>query len=115
MPTPIQGNLSPNNREYVQAASAAPESCFVQNLSQLDSAIPARVKVIDPLDTMGPSSPAHVLRVWDTGLSIKVHCAILRGSLVQVRTNDNIRLGRVQLCLPSGTEFEISVRTVETP
>jgi hypothetical protein len=111
MPTLIQRYLSPDNREQVPPASAAPASCFAQDPSQ---AIPARVKVIDPLLTLGPSSPARVLRVWDTGLSLKVHCAIFRGSLIQVRTRDKILFGRVEFCLPSGTEFEISVGAVQT-
>jgi hypothetical protein len=110
----IQENLSSGDREQAPPASAAPESCLAQDFSQPDLGIPARVKVVDPLLTMGPSSPAHVLRVWGTGLSLRVHCAILRGSTVQVRTSDRILFGRVQFCLPSGTEFEISVGTLQT-
>jgi hypothetical protein len=111
MPTLNQEHLIPDNREQVQAASAARKSGLAQDPSKT---ISARVKVVNPLLTMGPSSPAHVLRTWDTGLRLKVHCAIFRGSLIQVRTNDKIVLARVQLCLPSGTEFEISAEIVET-
>jgi hypothetical protein len=114
MATPIQEHLSPDNAKQIPATSTAQESGSAPNPSRLDSTIPVRVKVVDPLLTTGPSSPACLLRAWDTGMTLKVHCAIFRGSLVQVRTNDKILLGRARLCLPSGTEFEVSIEIVET-
>jgi hypothetical protein len=59
--------------------------------------------------TLGPSSPAFLLTAWDTGLRIRVRKAILRGSLIQVRVEDRLAFGRVQLCLPVGLEFEVSI------
>lgn len=81
--------------------------------SQLDSAT-ARVKVVDPLATIGPSTPARILSSSDAALSLEMHREVLPGSMVHVRTRDRIVLGRVHRCVPSGTEFEIAVQIVET-
>jgi hypothetical protein len=86
-----------------------------QRALQSDTPIAARVKVLDPLMTMGPSSPAFVLKTWDTGLRIKLRTAILRGSLVQVRVEGKLAFGRVQLCLPAGQEFEVSIEHEPAP
>jgi hypothetical protein len=81
--------------------------------SQLDSAT-ARVKVVDPLATIGPSTPPRILSSSDTGLSLEMRREVLPGSLLHVRTRDRIFLGRVHRCVPLGTEFEIAVQIVET-
>lgn len=92
---------------------AAPQSCFAAKHSRQDAAIAARVKVLDPLMTMGPPSPAHALAIWGNGLRLRVNRAILRGSMVQVRIGERLGYGRVQFCLPCGTEFEVSVERVD--
>jgi hypothetical protein len=92
---------------------AAAQSCFAARLSRQDAPIAARVKVLDPLMTMGPPSPAHALAIWAKGLRLRVNRPILRGSMVQVRIGERLGYGRVQICLPCGTEFEVSVARVD--
>jgi hypothetical protein len=109
MPIPVQPDISSEIREPLLADTTPSRLGVSQRGLQSDAPMAARVKVLDPLMTMGPSSPAFVLKTWDTGLRIKVRTAILRGSLVQVRVEDKLAFGRVQLCLPAGQEFEVSI------
>jgi hypothetical protein len=69
----------------------------------------ARVKVLNPLTSTGPSMHAGLVNCSQTSLQVRVPRCILRGSAVQVRTSDGIVFGEVQSCVPAESEFEIEV------
>ncbi len=73
------------------------------------AAAPARVKVLNPLTSTGPSMHAELLNFSEEGLQVRVPQSILIGSTVQVRTRDGIAFGEVRSSAPSGAEFEIGV------
>jgi hypothetical protein len=74
---------------------------------------PARVKVLDPLISLGPSFQASLVDTSDKGLKLQVPRSILPGSVVQIRLQDRIVLGEVRYCNPSGSEFHIGLRLKE--
>ena len=72
----------------------------------------ARVKVLNPLTSLGPAMHAKLLSSSDNDLEVRVPRSILIGSAVQVRTSEQIVFGEVQSCEPTGAEFEIGVTVV---
>lgn len=69
----------------------------------------ARMKVINPIGTMGPSSPALILAFSDDHLRLLVHRIVLVGSTVQVRAGDLVVFGRVCSSTDAEEGFEIEV------
>jgi hypothetical protein len=69
----------------------------------------ARVKVLNPLTSTGPSMHAELIGSSETDLHLRVPRCIFRGSSVQVRTHQGIVFGAVQSCVAAGSEFEIGV------
>src|SRR5579862_7569711 len=74
---------------------------------------PARVKVLDPMVSLGPSFQGRVVDTSCKGLKICAPRSILQGSVVQVRYRDRIVLGQVKYCLPAGDEFHVGVHFKE--
>jgi len=74
----------------------------------------ARVKVLDPITSLGPSGPAHVLSASSTGLHVKVYRLVFVGAMVQVRSTIGTVFGRVRYCFPAGTGFQIGVKVQKT-
>jgi hypothetical protein len=69
----------------------------------------ARVKVLNPLTSTGPSMHAELISSSETDVHLRVPRCIFRGSSVQVRTHQGIVFGAVQSCVAAGSEFEIGV------
>ncbi len=97
------GDQYPNAREE-SAGSPSP----APNLGEAAKTM-ARVKVLDPLTSTGPSMHAELISSSATDLRVRVPRCIFRGSSVQVRTSEGIAFGAVQSCVPIATEFEIEV------
>jgi len=74
---------------------------------------PARVKVLDPMVSLGPSFQGRVVDTSCKGLKICAPRSILQGSVVQVRYRDRIVLAQVKYCLQAGDEFHVGVRFKE--
>jgi len=79
------------------------------SISQIALPGPAKLKVVDPLATMGPSSAAEVLSSSDRVLRMRVTRNILVGSKVQVRTSSRIIFGEVLSIRPVERAYEIVV------
>jgi hypothetical protein len=75
----------------------------------LGAEAPARVKVLNPMTSMGRSMRAEVLRHSDMDLQVRVPRDILVGSIVQVRTSQMIAFGEVRSATPAGAVFDIGV------
>jgi hypothetical protein len=74
------------------------------------SPIPTRVKVLDPITSLGPSAPARLMAICESGMHVRVLSPIFVGALVQVRSSDVSAFGRVRYCIPVGAEFQIGVK-----
>ena len=72
--------------------------------------VPARVKVLNPVTSSGPSMHAQIISFSPGGFQVRVPRCILVGSAVQVRTRENVAFGEVRSSVPAGTEFEIGVQ-----
>jgi hypothetical protein len=70
---------------------------------------PARLKVVDPLLSMGPSKHVEILSASDCILRMRVPRIMFVGSKVQVRTNARIMFGEVIAVTQVGTGSEIVV------
>lgn len=73
------------------------------------AAVPARVKVLNPLTSTGPSMHGELLNSSVDDLQVRVPKCVLVGSTVQVRTTAGIAFGEVRSSVASGAEFEIGV------
>jgi hypothetical protein len=76
------------------------------------SGVRARVKVLNPMTSIGPSMEAELLSCTDSDLQIRVPRMILDGSAVQVLTPKGVVFGKVWLSLPVGKGFEIEVAVI---
>jgi hypothetical protein len=74
--------------------------------------LPARVKVLNPMTSLGPPMHAELISSFDGGIEVRVPRRILVGSVVQVRTGERIVFGEVRSCEAAGAQFEIAVRVV---
>jgi hypothetical protein len=72
--------------------------------------MPSRVKVLDPITSLGPSAPARLMAICESGMHVRVASPIFVGALVQVRSSDVSAFGRVRYCIPVGSEFQIGVK-----
>jgi hypothetical protein len=84
-----------------------PSHSTEHDASPIERHIAARIKVINPLMSTGPSTAARVLSLSDTCLKLLVSRAILAGSMIQLRISKRVVFGRVRCCIASGNEFEI--------
>jgi hypothetical protein len=81
----------------------------VASVTQLAMPGPARLKVVDPLMTMGPSSQAEIVNASSYALQIRCSRRILPGSKVQVRTSARIMFGEVLISSERDGKFDIIV------
>jgi hypothetical protein len=77
--------------------------------SQATPVMPARVKVLNPLLSMGPSMHAELLGFSEGVLKLRVPQHVLVGSTVQVRTPGRVAFGEVRSSMPAGEQDEIEV------
>jgi hypothetical protein len=102
-------------RKALAGLAAGPAGHLVERRSEervtVDS--PARVKALDPLTSIGPSSNGQVLNTSSRGLRLRVPRPFFPGAVVQVRFQDRIVLGTVKYCIPSENEFQIGVHLKE--
>ena len=69
----------------------------------------ARVKVLDPLTSVGPAIHAELVGASDSGLHLRVPRFILVGSAVQIRIRDEVAFGEVRESVAIGGAYEILV------
>ena len=70
---------------------------------------PARLKMVEPLATMGPSSPCEILESSASTLRLLAKRQMFPGSKVQVVTPERIMFGEVIWAAASDAAFEITV------
>jgi hypothetical protein len=77
---------------------------------QVNSNTAARIKVLNPITSNGPSGPAHLMNASAHSLHVRVPRLIFIGALVHVRSSIGITFGHVRYCIPAGSEFQIGVK-----
>ena len=76
--------------------------------------IPAKVKSLDPVTSIGPSTSATVVEISRNGLRLRAPRTLLPGTVVQIMASKKILLGKVKHCRPSGEDFLVGVRLTES-
>jgi hypothetical protein len=69
----------------------------------------ARVKVLDPMTSIGPSMEAELMSASDSDLRLRVPRWIIPGSDVQVLTPNGVVFGKAWFSVQAGAGFEIEV------
>lgn len=74
--------------------------------------IEGRMKIIDPLLTMGPSARVEVVNWSDSEVCVRLPRQVFVGAMIHLRTANKIFVGEVRDCqvLESGHEIHIQVR-----
>jgi hypothetical protein len=75
--------------------------------------IDGRMKIIDPLLTMGPSARVEVVNWSDSEVCVRLPRQVLVGAMVHLRTADNIFVGEVRHAHPLESGHEIHIRVKE--
>jgi hypothetical protein len=70
---------------------------------------PARVKVLDPIITTGPSMHAEILSSVENRILVRVPKNVIVGAMVQVRSGEQIAFGEVRSAASLGAGYEIGV------
>jgi hypothetical protein len=76
--------------------------------------IEGRMKIIDPLLTMGPAARVEVVNWSDSEVCVRLPRQVLVGTMVHLRTADKIFVGEVRHAhaLESGHEIHIRVKEI---
>ena len=75
--------------------------------------IPARVKSLDPVTSIGPSTEVRITNISRHGLRFHAPRPYLVGALVQIVAEKKILLGRVRYCLSDGAYYDFGVQLVD--
>jgi hypothetical protein len=75
--------------------------------------IPAKIKGLEPVTSLGPSTAATVVDLSRGGLKLLAGRAYLPKSCVQVFAFHEILLGQVTHCSRYGAQFEVAVKLRE--
>jgi hypothetical protein len=70
----------------------------------------ARIKILNPITSIGPSAPAYLLTASLRSRHIRVSRLMFVGARVHVRSPLGQGFGQVRYCIPAGSEFQIGVR-----
>lgn len=69
----------------------------------------ARVKVLDPMTSIGPSMEAELMQASDSDLRLRVPRWIIPGSAVQVLTPKGVLFGKAWFAIQTETGFDVEV------
>jgi hypothetical protein len=76
--------------------------------------VPARVKLVNPLETMGPSTPARVVEISRSGMKVRTRRDFMIGAAIQVIVKETFYLGTVRHTRQRDDAFDVGVRLNET-
>jgi hypothetical protein len=96
-----------------RVAPAQPDLPSVGELPCECAGADARMKVINPLTSTGPSVRALVVNESASELIVRFPRAVFAGALVQVRTQGKIVFGEARRCTSKGSEYEIYIEKKE--
>jgi len=106
-------NLNIAEAAHVQGTERWPgQERRTQPRESVDIAV--RMKIINPIMSTGPASPARVRDHSAGGLKLLTSRPAMVGALVQVLMPGTILMGEVRHCSAAGAEFHLGVRIVES-
>jgi hypothetical protein len=76
--------------------------------------VQARIKLLNPLETMGPSMPARVLEISRSGMKVRAKRAFMIGAVIQIIVKETFYLGTVRHTRQTNDGFDVGVRLNET-
>jgi hypothetical protein len=74
---------------------------------------PGRLKLLDPLTSVGPPHDVHVVEISRNGLKIRAPRYLIPKTLVQIHFNGKAMLGKVVYCQKLETGFHAGLRQVQ--
>jgi hypothetical protein len=74
---------------------------------------PARVKLLNPLETMGPSKPARVIEISRSGMKVHAKGDFMIGAVIQIIVKETFYLGTVRHTRQTDDGFDVGVRLNE--
>jgi hypothetical protein len=72
-----------------------------------------RLKLLDPVTSIGPPHPVKVLEISRNGLRIVTPRYLIPKTLVQIRFSGRTALGEVRFCLKAESEFQAGLKLVK--
>lgn len=69
----------------------------------------ARVKILHPMITTGPSMHAEILAFSESWMQVRVPNLIVVGATVQIRSGHRVAFGSVRSSVSTGPDYEIEV------
>jgi hypothetical protein len=74
----------------------------------------ARVKSLDPVTSVGPSTVARIVEISHRGLKLRVGRPFIVGATVQILAESKILLAKVRYCVCVDADFYVGVRLAES-
>ena len=75
--------------------------------------IAGKLKSLDPVTSIGPSTPVRIVEISRGGLRILVNRDFLPQSLVQIIASNQIMMGKVRHSTPVEGGFHVGIQLVE--
>jgi hypothetical protein len=73
---------------------------------------PGRLKLLDPLTSVGPPHDVEVIEISWKGLKIRTPRYLIPKSLVQLRFSGKTMLGEVRYCVKTESEYHAGIKQV---
>jgi hypothetical protein len=74
---------------------------------------PGRLKLLDPVTSVGPPHDVHVVEISRGGFKIRTPRFLITKTLVQVRFNGKGLLGEVRYCVKTDTGYLAGIKQVQ--
>jgi hypothetical protein len=94
--------------ESVARISTEPESPSSRTVD-----IAARLKSLDPVTSIGPSTPVRIVEIVTGALKLRVGHSYVPHAVVQIIAGHRVMMGEVRCCEPSTDGFQLEVTLVE--
>jgi hypothetical protein len=74
---------------------------------------PGRLKLLDPVTSVGPPHGVQVIEISRNGLKIRTPRFLLTKALVQIHFNGKAVLGEIRYCVKSESEYQAGIKLVQ--
>ena len=95
------------------SALASAFSIERRNEPRVSVDILARLKSLDPVTSIGPSTIARIIEISHHGLKLRAGRKLMRGASVHIMAERKIFLGKVRYCLAADEDFLLGIQLVE--
>jgi hypothetical protein len=74
---------------------------------------PGRLKLLDPVTSVGPPHHVHVIEISRNGLKVRTPRYLIPKTLIQIHFNGRSTLGEVRYCVKSEPEYFAGIKLVQ--